>query len=205
MGLKFSKRFIIGVDEVGRGPLAGPVTVGIIVAGPLNLRCLKGIKDSKKLTARQREKWFAVLKENFECRTASVGSKTIDRIGIQKAASLGVARVLRSLKGDATSSRRSHLQSAKILLDGLLKAPKHYKQKTIIKGDEKVPVISAASIIAKVTRDKKMTKFHKKYPQYGFDKHKGYGTKHHYKMLKRHGPCQIHRKTFRLTNNVKRV
>jgi ribonuclease HII len=83
-----------------------------------------------------------------------------------------------------------------ILLDGSLKAPKKYKQKTIIKGDEKIPLISAASIIAKVSRDKKMLVFHKKFPKYCFDRHKGYGTKLHYKKLKKHGLCSIHRRTF---------
>ena len=220
MGLKSNKKFIIGVDEAGRGPLAGPITIGAIVIGPLNSRPAKGgarlvppaslslkrgersgtakskilkdIKDSKKLTPRQREKWLEILKNNFEYKTASISSKIIDRIGIQKAVSLAVARVLHKIVGAPTSDKL-------VLLDGLLKAPKQYNQKTIIKGDEKIPIISAASIVAKVTRDKKMLRFHKKYPQYGFDKHKGYGTRHHYKMLKRHGPCPIHRKTFRLS------
>jgi len=83
-----------------------------------------------------------------------------------------------------------------VLLDGALRAPKNYKQKTIIKGDEKIPLISAASIIAKTARDKKMLVFHKKFPQYRFDKHKGYGTKLHYKKLKKHGLCEIHRKSY---------
>ncbi|MEK9209527.1 MAG: ribonuclease HII [Patescibacteria group bacterium] len=199
------QKIIVGIDEVGRGPLAGPITIGAIVMGPLisEKKLLKNIKDSKKLTAKQREKWFKILKENFECKTASINSKTIDKIGIQKAAGLGAARVLQKITGHPMSNVRT--SDVLILLDGLLKAPRHYKQKTIIKGDEKIPVISAASIIAKVTRDRKMLYLHKKYPQYGFNQHKGYGTKHHYKMLKKHGSCEIHRKSFRLTNNIKSI
>lgn len=189
------RRVVIGIDEAGRGPIAGPITVGAIVIGSFNLKnkvkspkLLKNIKDSKKLTVKKREDWHDILKENFECKTASVGPKTIDRIGIQKATHLAVARVLRNF------SKKPQM----VLLDGLLKAPKHYKQETITRGDQIIPVISAASIIAKVRRDKKMIQFHRKHPKYCFDRHKGYGTKLHYKMLKTHGPCEIHRRSFRL-------
>ena len=179
------KRYVIGIDEAGRGPLAGPVAVAA-VAVAASLRILKNIKDSKKLSAKKREIWRKIIKNNFECHCAFISHKVIDKIGISRATVLGVKKVLEKF------SKKANL----ILLDGSLKAPKKYKQKTIIKGDEKIPLISAASIIAKVSRDKKMLVFHKKFPKYCFDRHKGYGTKLHYKKLKKHGLCSIHRRTF---------
>jgi len=177
-------KYVVGIDEAGRGPLAGPVTIAA-VAGSAG-RILKGIKDSKKLSVKKREIWRKIIKNNFEYHCVFVSHKKIDKIGIQKSAHLGIQKVLEKF------SKKANL----VLLDGLLKAPKKYKQKTIIKGDEKIPLISAASIIAKVARDKKMLAFHKKFPQYCFDKHKGYGTKLHYKKIKKHGLCPIHRRTF---------
>lgn len=183
-------KFIAGVDEAGRGPLAGPVCVAAIAAKVKNknekLKILKGIKDSKKLSAKQREKWKEIIRKNFESHFSLVGNKIIDKIGINKAIFLGVKRILQKF------SRRPDL----VLMDGLLRAPKNYAQKTIIKGDEKVPVISAASIIAKVARDKKMIKLHKKFPRYCFHIHKGYGTKMHYEKIKKNGLSKIHRKSF---------
>lgn len=186
-------RYVIGVDEAGRGPLAGPITIGIVIAEVKKHPALKNIKDSKKLTPKKREKWFEIIKNNFEYKTASVGPNIIDKIGIQKATHLAVARALRKIIRHSVSNINFF-----IMLDGKLKAPKKYNQESIIKGDEKIPVISAASIMAKVTRDRKMARLHKKYPQYSFDRHKGYGTKEHYKMLKTHGSCQIHRRSYRL-------
>lgn len=183
-------KFIIGVDEAGRGPLAGPVCVAAVAAKVKNknekLKILKGIKDSKKLSAKRREKWEKIIRENFESHFTLIGNKIIDKIGIGKAVLLGVKRVLKKF------FRRPSL----VLMDGSLKAPKSYAQKTIIKGDEKVPIISAASIIAKVARDKKMVKLHKKFPKYCFDVHKGYGTKMHYEKIKKNGLSPIHRKSF---------
>ena len=185
-------RYLIGIDEAGRGPLAGPVAVAAVAATAnfksqkSNLKSLKNIKDSKKLSAKKREIWYKIIKNNFECHCVFVSHKIIDKIRIHKAVHLGIRKVLEKF------SKKANL----VLLDGSLKAPENYKQKTIIKGDEKIPLISAASIIAKVSRDKKMLHFHKKFPQYCFDKHKGYGTKLHYKKLKKHGPCPIHRHSF---------
>ncbi len=172
--------------------MAGPVTVGAVaVSGKSKLT--EGIKDSKKLSAERREGWNNILRKNFECHYVSVNNKTIDKIGIQKAIALSVRKVLNkfSVKPDM------------VMLDGSLRAPKHYNQKTIIKGDEKIPVISAASIIAKVARDRKMVNLPKKFSKYGFKKHKGYGTKLHYKMLKKYGISKIHRKSY-LKNLQKR-
>jgi len=185
-------KYIIGVDEAGRGPLAGPITVAGVVAPanfkfPVNSK-LK-LKDSKKLSPQQREKWFQYLKTHPKISYAfsSVSAAVINRIGIQKSTKLAVARVMRRLGG-----RRQ----ATVLLDGSLYAPKHYSQKTIVRGDETVPIISAASIVAKTARDKKMLVFHKKFPQYGFSQHKGYGTAAHRRTLKKHGLSEIHRKSY---------
>ena len=187
------KQFItIGIDEVGRGPLAGPVTIGAVAVIDLPGQrgrlagVLKGIKDSKKLNAKKREEWNKVLRKNFECHYVSVNNKAIDKIGIQKAILLSVKKVLKKFPEMPDI----------VLLDGLLKAPKHYNQKTIIKGDEKIPVISAASVIAKVARDRKMANLSGKLAKYGFEKHKGYGTKEHYKMIKKYGISKIHRKSY---------
>ncbi|MBU1091920.1 ribonuclease HII [Patescibacteria group bacterium] len=206
-----NKYIMVGIDEAGRGPLAGPVAVAAVAATSnkkqvtrnkqspnlkfKNSKLFKNIKDSKKLSAKQREEWTEIIKNNFECKVAMVGAETIDRIGINRAIKLAIARVLRKILCDITSATAptiSHL----VLLDGLLHAPKRYNQKTIIKGDEKIPLISAASIIAKVARDKKMMCFHKNNSEYCFDRHKGYGTKLHYKMIKKNGISPIHRKTY---------
>lgn len=193
-----SKYFSVGIDEVGRGPLAGPITVGAIAARG-SLKFLRGIKDSKKLSAGQREEWTTRIRnyesgsKNFKIAIASVGPQIIDQAGIMRAARLAVGRCIRKLGFTIYDSR------FKIMLDGSLYAPRTYQnQETIIKGDEKIPLIAAASIIAKVHRDKIMICLHKKFPQYGFDTHKGYGTKAHKAAIKKHGLSPIHRKSFRV-------
>jgi len=178
--------------------LAGPIAIGAIAILPLsgkiknqNVKFLKGIKDSKKLNAKRREEWYRKIKSqksNLKSFCVFVSYKTIDKINIHKAALLGVEKVLKKFKKNPDLT----------LLDGSLRAPKEYKQKTIIRGDEKNPLIAAASIIAKVCRDRKMVSLHKKYPNYGFNKHKGYGTKLHYEKLKKNGPCKIHRKSYNI-------
>lgn len=176
---------MIAIDEAGRGPLAGPIAVAAVLA-TTNSKLLKNIKDSKKLSALQRERWFKIIKNNFEYRVAMVGPRIIDQIGINPATRLAVARVIRRLK----------IKPGIVLLDGAMHAPKKYNQKTIIRGDEKIPLISAASIMAKVTRDKKMLNLHKDYPEYFWDCHKGYGTKLHYAMIKKNGLSPFHRRSF---------
>ncbi|MDO8600209.1 MAG: ribonuclease HII [bacterium] len=182
-------RYYIGIDEAGRGPLAGPVVVGGVKMKRGMGRLLSGIKDSKKLSAKQREEWFAKLTvhPNIAWAVARVYPKTIDRINIARATNLGVRRVYQKL---------SDAKSTPALLDGSLYLPSYIPYKTIIRGDEKIPIISAASIIAKVTRDRIMTRLHKKYPEYRFDIHKGYGTKLHRAMIKKHGRSEVHRKSF---------
>jgi len=191
--------YIIGVDEVGRGPLAGPVTVCATI---VPRRFVFGRansdrpNDSKKLSIRKREEWFLYAEEHPKIfyATASVSPSVIDRIGISCATMLAVERSLKKLS--STWSPGLQVEEVEVLLDGLLHAPAKYKQKTIIKGDEIEPIISLASIIAKVTRDKYMTNLAKKYPEYGFEKHKGYGTREHYKNIKKYGISDVHRKSF---------
>lgn len=181
--------YIVGIDEVGRGPLAGPVTLAY-VACPLRLyrRNFKKIRDSKRLTPKKREEWFAHLKGHpaLMSGVTSVGPLTIDRRGISKAVKIGIRRLLAHLD----------VKPKILLLDGSLSAPPEYPQKTIVKGDARIPIIAAASIIAKVTRDRKMVRLAKEFPNYGFEIHKGYGTRLHQKLLRTHGPCEVHRKSF---------
>lgn len=200
-------QFIIGIDEAGRGPLAGPLVVaGIRLRIPATTSNAKfkikneklrnifnGIKDSKKLSKKKREQWFDILTDNPRIKwvVAKISPRVIDKINIARAANLGAKRVFQKLF-------RGKICHA--LLDGSLYLPKHVPHKTIIRGDEKIPIISAASVVAKVTRDKIMTHLHKKYPLYGFDAHKGYGTKHHYETIKKFGLSDIHRRSFTLTH-----
>lgn len=184
-------RYLIGIDEAGRGPLAGPVVVaGVLMSRQLAGRVLVGIKDSKQLSAKQREKWFYFLisHSRIQWAVARVSPAVIDRINIYQAAQLGACRVYLKL---------SPQKDCHALLDGSLHLPPPISHETIIKGDELIPTISAASIIAKVTRDRIMLRLHKKYPHYRFDLHKGYSTKLHREMIKRFGRCEVHRKSFR--------
>lgn len=191
---------IIGIDEAGRGPLAGPVAVGAVkikghrMSSKMSSKSLPKLKDSKKLSEKQREIWFEFLKEeknkgNLNFAVALVSEKLIDKQGIVKAIKIGISRCLKLLS-PITSSTLT-------LLDGSLKAPSEFKnQKTIIRGDESEPIISLASIAAKVTRDRHMMNLAKKYPGYGLEVHKGYGTKKHYKAIKKLGISVIHRKSY---------
>ena len=189
--------WIVGIDEVGRGPLAGPVTLAYVACPSRFVRRAlslskdnkkENIRDSKKLTLKKREEWFRHLKahSHLEYGVTSVGAGTIDAIGISRSIKIGIKRLVSRLS----------VKPKMILLDGSLYAPPEYPQKTIIKGDEKIPIIAAASVIAKVTRDRKMTRLAKKFPNYSFEIHKGYGTKLHCKLVKKYGLCDIHRRSF---------
>ncbi|MBU4257091.1 ribonuclease HII [Patescibacteria group bacterium] len=185
---------IAGIDEAGRGPLAGPVVAACVIFKPgfkmedLEFSELRLVNDSKKLNEKKREALFKVIKE--ECRGIGVGicdHKTIDRINILQATFLAMKKAIGALKEKPEF----------IMVDGKFLIPNcSYKQKAIIGGDKSVFSIAAASIIAKVTRDRIMRKMHEQYPDYGFDKHKGYGTKLHLACLKKYGPCEIHRRSF---------
>jgi ribonuclease HII len=183
--------WVIGIDEAGRGPLAGPISVGA-VAIPIeknNWKFWQGLKDSKQLSAQQRSLWFQKIKEaDILHAVAMVGARIIDKKGIVYAAQIAVTR----------SIHRLHISSkeAAVLLDWGLSAPDIWEQERFKKGDERIPAIALASIVAKVTRDHHMTRLAKKFPEYHFERHKGYGTRAHYDALARHGSCNIHRRTF---------
>lgn len=197
MGESTRNLFLIGIDEAGRGPLAGPVVVAGIKCRAGSEGLFKGIKDSKKLSFGQREEWFLHLTNNphIEWVAVKVWPATIDRINIYQATLLGAKRVCSKL------CSKLSLEQYRVLLDGSLYLSKKISQKTIIKGDELVPIISAASVIAKVVRDRTMFRLHKKYPQYRFDLHKGYATRLHCKLLKTLGYSQIHRFSFKVAKS----
>lgn len=184
---------------MGRGPLAGPVTVCAVLCSAAfykKLEKYEDLTDSKKLSEKNREHWYAMaqlLRDEglISYSVVSIPAKQIDTkgiaIAIQKALDGALAEVV------CSSDPREY----KVLLDGGLRAPVHYvNQETIIKGDQKEKLISLASIIAKVTRDRYMVNIAKKYPMYGFDIHKGYGTKMHREQIKKYGLSEIHRKKF---------
>ncbi len=197
MPLPRCNTYIIGIDEAGRGPLAGPVVVAAIRASHEIGRLLRrrGIRDSKKLSVKQREEWWGFLTSHPQIKwsVSRVWPRVIDRINIAEAANLGARRVCAKLI--FPPEKPSFVET--ILLDGGLVLPKYFPHEVIIKGDEKIPAIAAASIIAKVTRDRIMLRFHKKYPQYRFDLHKGYGTRLHLEMMRLHGCSLFHRISFR--------
>ena len=195
-------RYIIGIDEAGRGPLAGPVSVAVVSVMPPRLsrtvldsdKSLGMLRDSKKLSEKKREQWLKWLKQKrksgrLKFMASLVGEKIIDRVGIVRAVRIGIKRCLKRLDLKPEQCR--------VLLDGSLVAPKVYRnQKTIIRGDGKIPIIMLASIVAKVTRDRRMVKLARVYPNYNFEIHKGYGTHAHYRALHRYGLSPVHRRSF---------
>jgi len=192
-------RVIVGLDESGRGALAGPVVAAAVMIKKSkikNLKILKQIKDSKKLTPKQRKNLYKILinSDLIEWGIGKVGPRVIDRINILEATKLAMKRAVRNLKSKV-KSQKSKIDF--LILDGNFKINSSLLQKSVIKGDGKIVSCAVASILAKVTRDEAMQRYHKKYPQYGFDKHKGYPTRYHKKMLKKYGPCKIHRKSFK--------
>jgi len=205
-------KWIVGIDEVGRGALAGPVVVAA-AAVPKGFRFKKSeikklgtLKDSKKLSAAQREKWFAHFKNHpqLSFMLARVYPRRIEAINISGAANLAAFRAF----GRLVKAGQFSLRNCEVYLDGGLflkskkdqlksaKGIKSIKATTIIKGDEKIPAIAIASIIAKVTRDRFMRRLAQKYAVYGFDVHKGYATAAHRKAIAAHGPSAAHRLTF---------
>lgn len=185
---------VVGIDEAGRGPLAGPVSVACVVIRSGAVRkAFPKTRDSKKLSPKRRDEWFEEImrlkKEGaLSYAVKLVNTHTIDSKGISFAIRQGITAVLN------TVDVPKHTQ---ILLDGGLKAPEKYRhQKTIIKGDEKELSIALASIVAKVTRDRYMMRIAKKYPAYGFEIHKGYGTKKHIQAIHKWGTTPLHRRTF---------
>lgn len=176
---------ICGVDEAGRGPLAGPVCAAAVIL-PTHLQ-ITGLNDSKKLTDKKRRELFPIIQEQAVAWGIGLASETeIDEINILQATFLAMRRALEQLNARPEIA----------LIDGNRETDFGLPVKTVVKGDSLSANIAAASVLAKVTRDNIMTEMANQYPEYGFEIHKGYGTKAHYEALRTYGPCPIHRKTF---------
>ena len=174
-----------GVDEAGRGPLAGPVVAAAVILDDQNP--IKGLADSKTLTAARREKLYDEIRAKaLCCSVAEASVAEIDDINILQATMLAMRRAVEGLR----------LKPVKVLVDGNRIPTLDVLAEAIVKGDSKVQAISAASILAKVTRDRWCAELHHKFPQYGFDQHKGYGTAQHLTALREYGACPEHRNTF---------
>ncbi len=176
---------IAGVDEAGRGPLAGALFAAAVILDVNNP--IEGLADSKKLNANQRERLFELIQEKaLSWCVGRAEAKEIDQINILQATLLAMRRAVEGL----------HIMPTLVLVDGNTNPNLNFNTQTIIKGDATVPAISAASIVAKVLRDREMLRLDKEFPEYQFAKHKGYGTALHLQMLQQYGPCIIHRQSF---------
>ena len=199
-----------GIDEVGRGALAGPVVVAV-VALPKGFKAkdakLGELRDSKKLSAKKREAWAGYLKDrpDFCCALARVYPRQIEKHNISRAANMAAERAFWRLSKNTyiagAAGTRAYASKTAVFLDGglFLGNGGHtpgITAKTVVKGDETIPAITVASIVAKVHRDRMMVRLGKKYPAYGFEVHKGYGTYAHRAAIKKHGPSDAHRLTF---------
>ncbi len=176
---------VCGVDEAGRGPLAGPVYAAAVIL-PVGTE-IQGLNDSKKLSEKKREELFEVIKDVAVSFSVGIATeKEIDSINILNATFLAMTRAINGLEIPADYA----------IIDGNRAPKSEIATETVVKGDGKVMSVAAASIIAKVSRDRFMLEMAEKYPQYQFQKHKGYGTKLHYEMIEKYGISPIHRKTF---------
>jgi len=172
---------LCGIDEAGRGPLAGSLVIaGVVLKNPV-----EGLMDSKKLTEKKREALYPLVIENAEYHIVSFSAQEVDAMGISQCLQKGLQSI------------QQHLPEVEYLFDGNSSFGVD-NINTMIKADTKVAEVSAASILAKVTHDREMIEMAKKYPEYGFEKHKGYGTKAHMEALLKHDRCEVHRKTFRV-------
>lgn len=213
-------RFVACVDEAGRGPLAGPVVACAVVMPKRDLGTPKSrlgkllsfprLRDSKKLSPKRREEIYKKVKKHpaIQWGIGIVSEIIIDKINILQATKLAMKRAVQTLSRSLSLHTSIHNGRVKlmhvdyILIDGNTTIDLPLPQKAIVRGDEKVFSCALASIIAKVTRDRMMVRYHKRYPQYGFDRHKGYGTPHHMAMLKKYGSCLLHRKTFNPVSKI---
>lgn len=183
--------YVVGVDEAGRGPLAGPVVAAAVVLDPLTP--ILQLKDSKKLSPKRREFLFEQIKEKaiaFAFGRATV--QEIEQLNISQATLLAMQRAVLNLS----------ITPTQVLIDGNQAPNLPYDVETIVKGDQTVATISAASILAKVLRDREMLEYHTQYPDYGFKQHKGYATKQHILALKKLGATPLHRKNFMPVKNI---
>jgi len=184
-------RYIIGIDEAGRGPLAGPVVAGAVYYRGKNI--IEGVKDSKKISEKKRASlYFKIV--NHPCVMWGVGivsSTEIDQINILEATKKAMINAVKDLE------KRNNIEADYLILDGKMSLSIPITQISIIKGDDKIFSCAAGSIIAKFVRDQLMMKMDKKYPEYNFKKHKGYGTKEHLLNIEKYGACPIHRKSFK--------
>ena len=177
---------VAGVDEAGRGPLAGPVMAAAVILD--DRRPIVGLADSKKISPRRREALFDEIRAKaLCCSIAEASVEEIDALNILQATMLAMRRAVMGLR----------LPPKLVLVDGNRLPVLDIRAEAIVKGDDKVPAISAASILAKVSRDRWCQDYHQQFPQYGFDQHKGYGTAEHLAALRLHGPCPQHRRTFK--------
>lgn len=191
--------FIIGLDEVGRGPLAGPVVAGAACFKDATYqipealeKTFRLVRDSKTLSPLQRESMHDFIREHFFIGLGQASVAEIDRINILQASLLAMKRALADLKSKLPRVKRCYL-----LIDGNRKLPHCDEvQETVIGGDGLVKSIAAASIMAKVTRDRLIGEYDREYPLYGFSRHKGYGTREHMEALRKYGPCEYHRQSF---------
>jgi ribonuclease HII len=192
--LDWSPRGLVaGVDEAGRGPLAGPVVAAAVILDELHP--IRGLADSKKLTAKRREQLYnEILAKALCCSIAEASVEEIERLNILQATMLAMQRAVEGLR----------LKPGHVLVDGNRLPTLRMTSEAIVKGDSLVPAISAASILAKVTRDRWCAQVDLDYPQYGFAGHKGYGTAAHLAALQAHGACPLHRKTFAPVTQVLR-
>ena len=188
-------RYVIGVDEAGRGPLAGPVAVGAVLV-PEEFDVLKAfpnVKDSKMLTPAARE----AIYEELVARSRAGELRFCVRFSYQSYIdAFGITKAVRRALWSGVRALASEPRGVRVLLDGLLRAPDEYEQETIVHGDALVPIISLASVAAKVRRDALMKRLAKQFPKYGFEKHKGYGTLQHRAAIAHFGLSEIHRATF---------
>ena len=179
-------RVIAGLDEAGRGPLAGPVVAAAVVLAPT--KKMAGIDDSKKLSPEQREKIFSlILQQAAAVGIGVVDAREIDRLNILRA----------SLKAMEQAVQNLSLSPDFLLIDGIHSLTLPLAQRAIPKGDQRCQSIAAASIVAKVTRDRLMLAYHDEYPQYNFARHKGYGTREHLQAIRQYGCCPLHRQSFK--------
>lgn len=181
--LSFSPKPVVGVDEAGKGCLAGPVFAGAVI-----LNFPQDFKDSKLLSPKQRYISAEKIKKNHLFAVGKASPEEIEKLNIHTASLLAMKRAVEQLQ----------LSKGHLLIDGKFSIfqQSHLSQTTVIKGDRRASPISAAGILAKTERDKLLIKYAKQYPEYGFEKHKGYATKSHKSAIKKHGPCSIHRRNF---------